>query len=273
MKEAVNMKRFGTILMLIVMFCFTGHAQNNSPWRKINDEILIVKNVYFAPGCHQYSLTGGQGFSIYIKNKNLQTVFIKENLIARTYCGKDIVSPFKVTLKANEFSNGGSYDDPNNNGQAGVISPAECKGVAYLVRINKPLYKKARYIRYSNRIKTVKVTNVEVMFTDTVLAKKKTEILSPITPAAKSDNYDSLVNQKLFVFEHVDSLKKEIRTLEKVNNNLSDSLSYYKFMNDQLKSYIQIKEQPQPTQQTITKKSRRKKNKTATTNAADLQNK
>lgn len=269
MKEAVNMKRGGTILMLIVLFYFTGYAQNNSPWRKINDEILIVKNVYLAPGCHQYSLTGGQGFSVYIKNKNLQTVSVKGNLVAKTYCGKDIVSPFKVTLKANEASNGGSYDDPNNNGQAGVISPAECKGVAYLVRINKPRYKKARYIRYSNRIKTVRVTNVEVIFADTVAAKKKTDILK-LNPA--KEDYDSLVNQKLFVFEHVDSLKKEISTLEKVNNSLSDSLTYYKFMNDQLKSYMQIKEQPQPTQQTKTKKSRRKKNKSDSTNAAGLQN-
>ena len=262
MKEVVNMIKSLICLFVMVLFCNTVNAQNNSPWRKINEEILVVKNVYFAPGCHQYSLTGGQGFSVYIKNQNTHSVFIKGKMIARTYCGTDIVSPFTVTLNAKGVSNGGSYDDPDNNGQASLVSPAECKGVGYTVKINKGRNTKARYITYRNRIKTVKVTNVEVIDIDTVTAKKKIEIPKPPV-VVKKEEYDSLINQKLFWYQHVDSLTSEVRTLRNENNSLSDSLTYYKFMYNQQKSYIQIMQQPPAA---TTKKNKKKKSKSETTN-------
>ena len=262
MKEAIHPVKSVIVLFVLLLFCFTGNAQDNSPWRKINDEILIQKNVYFAPGCHQHSLTGGQSFSVYIKNQNTHSVFIKGEMVAKTYCGKDIVSPFKLTLKAKEVSNGGSYEDPDNNGQTGIVSPAECKGVSYTVKISKP-HTKARYIRYSNRIKTVKLTHVEVIFPDSVLlAVKKTEtpVLIP-APVKEQHAYDSLVDQRLFFYQHVDSLEREVSSLKRANNSLSDSLTYYRFMYDQQRTYIQLMQQAPPT------KGKKTKSKKANTNA------
>ena len=109
---------------------------------------------------------------------------------------------------------------------------------------------------------------MEVIVPDTVVTKKETEI-SKLTQAPVKEDYDSLVNQRLFVFQHVDSLTKEIRKLETENNSLSDSLTYYKFMNNQLKSYIQITQQPASTKD---KKNKRKKSKTEIAIDAALKN-
>jgi len=261
MKDAVHRVKSGIVLSVLLLFSFAGNTQDNSPWRKINDEILIQKNVYFAPGCHQHSLTGGQSFSVYIKNQNIHSVFVKGDLVAKTYCGKDIVSPFTVTLQAKEISNGGSYEDPDNNGQTGIVSPADCKGVSYTVKINSSAHKKARYVKYSNRIKTVKLAHVEVIFPDTVVAVKKTEAVSVIPTPVKEQAYDSLVNQKLFYFQHVDSLEKEVNALKKLNSSFSDSLTYYRFMYNQQRSYIQIMQQPASSKSK--KKSKKSKSDTA----------
>jgi len=269
MKEAIHSVKSVIVLFVLLLFYFTGNTQDNSPWRKINDEILIQKNVYFAPGCHQHSLTGGQSFSVYIKNQNNHSVFIKGQMVAKTYCGKDIVSPFKVTLKAKEVSNGGSYEDPDNNGQTGIVSPAECKGVTYTVKISKP-HTKARYVRYSNRIKTVKLTHVEVVFPDSVIAVKQAEIPAIIPAPVKEQAYDSLVNQKLFFYQHVDSLEREVSSLRRANNSLSDSLTYYRFMYDQQRTYIQLMQQPPPAKG---KKTKNKKTNGEATKATVLPNK
>ncbi len=268
MKEALYPVKSGIILSVMLLFCFTGIAQDDSPWRKINEEILILKNVYFAPGCHQHSLTGGQSFSVYIKNQNTHTVFIKGDLVAKTYCGKDIVSPFTVELKAKEISNGGNYDDPDNNGQAAIVSPADCKGVTYTVKINKA-HAKTKYVKYHNRIKTVKLQHVEVVFPDSIVTKKKIEIPAIIPAPVKEKEYDSLVNQRLFYFQHVDSLQNEVNLLKMANKNINDSLTYYRFMYNQQRSYIQIMQQPEPT------KSKKKSKKSKADPAKDpaLQNK
>ena len=257
MKTFVSRIKSGIVFLIITLFSFSGNAQNNSPWRKINDEILIVKKIYFAPGCHQYSLTDGQGFSVYIKNKGTHTVFIKGNLVAKTYCGTDIISPFSVTLKANAVSNGGSYDSPDNNGQSGVVIPTDCKGVGYYVRVNDRRYKKPHYIRYSNRIKNVKITNVEITFLDSVLKKKEEEIAKPIKPEIKEEELDSLINRNLLWYQRVDSLTKEVGTLKIENNSLSDSLTYYKSMYNQQTLALQLAQQPPIKDK---KKKKKKKN-------------
>jgi hypothetical protein len=268
MKSAALFTRFKIILSVCIFICFNGHAQENSPWRKVNDKILNIKNVYFAPGCHQYSLTGGQGFSVYIKNKNPHIVYIKGNLVAKTYCGTDIVSPFVLALKSKGISNGGSYDDPDNNGQAGVVSPADCRGISYLVRINKGRNSRTRYVRYTNRIKTVVVTNVEVIFPDSIVIKKKAEIAkiipvpattaSPVAATVKEENNDSLINRKLLWYQHVDSLEAEVRKLRIENDRLTDSLDHYKSLYDQQKINMQLLMQPPATK---SKRSNRKKHK------------
>ena len=109
-----------------------------------------------------------------------------------------------------------------------------------------------------------------MIFPDSVLlAVKKTETPVIIPAPVKEQAYDSLVNQRLFFYQHVDSLEREVSSLKRANNSLSDSLTYYRFMYDQQRTYIQLMQQAPPTKG---KKNKSKKTNTDATKSATLQN-
>ena len=214
-------------------------SQDNSPWKNIASQ--TVKGVYLSEGCHEYSLTGGQGFSVYLKNTGNQVINVSGILVARTVCGNDVNSKFSVNLTPGQVSNGTDFDQNGNNGQTSVVTPTDCKGIHYA---------KLPYSKFINRIKTVSVSNLQI----TPLGDSVFTGLTNVTPATttiinqnlsqKVNNYvpanvpkvrfDSLGYYRQLLNHNQDSLSTVVSNLKLQNGSLLDSINAVKL--NQLKA-------------------------------------
>ena len=139
-----------TLSALLLLAGQIGFSQDNSPWKEFGAK--TISGVYANTGCHEYSLTNGQGFNVYLKNTGIQAVNVTGQVVAKTVCGNDVSSQFSVNLAPGQVSNGSDFFQ-GGNGQTGVVKPEDCKGVRYA---------KLPYSKFINRIKTVSVANVKV---------------------------------------------------------------------------------------------------------------
>jgi len=202
-------------------------SQDNSPWRTVASQ--TVKGVYLSEGCHDYSLTGGQGFSVYLRNTGIQSVTVSGVLVARTVCGTDVTSPFTVNLTPGQISNGTDFDQNGNNGQTSVVKPTDCKGIRYT---------KLPYSKFINRIKTVRVDNLQITpYGDslsvaapaTTVVQTTTQNINSYVPAKVK--FDSLGYYRQLYSHNQDSLSTVVGGLKLQNSSLLDSINALKMNN------------------------------------------
>lgn len=192
-------------------------AQENSPWK--NHVSQTVSGVLFAPGCHLYSLTSGQGFLVYLRNDNTQPVVVSGILTAKTTCGNIVSTRFNVTLQPGEIADGSDADKAKENGQAGWVSIANCKGVKY-----------AKIPSYINRISTVSLGDLRVtpiagsIIKPLATTPVKEAILPVTTPVLPK--FDSISFYKSQWNYTKDSLINEIYLLKTKNRSLIDTINY-----------------------------------------------
>lgn len=129
-----------------------GYAQRNSPWKK--EPYEIVSGVYVCVGMHKYSLTLGQGFSVYLKNINRRPVVVTGKLMAVTYCDSVITTTFVTKLAPGQIKSGGNMKFNDGNSQIGVVTPLDCNGVTF--------YDPKRKRNFVNRIKQVMLEDLTV---------------------------------------------------------------------------------------------------------------
>jgi hypothetical protein len=220
------MKRLYQIIgstMLFVMVCGTAIGQDNSPWKNYVSQ--IVSGVLFAPGSHEYSLSSGQGFLVYLRNDNKVAVTVSGILTARTTCGNIVSTRFKLTLAAGEINSGSDNDKAKANGQSGWVSAAECGGVKY-----------AKIPKYTNRISNVSLGDIRVTPVSGSLAKLDvTPTITPVkeaalpvvtTPVVSVPKFDSLGFYRSQWKYTKDSLLNEINLLKAQNSTLQDTINY-----------------------------------------------
>ena len=149
MPSMINKLKLGLVMILLLpaAICF---SQKNSPWKKLTNH--TESDVYFGLGRHLYSLTNGQGYSVYLKNYGLNTVVVSGKVVAKTICGNEVSTTFSTTLLPNQESSGGNYADSSNS-QTGVVTKDDC--------IGKKTYISAKYA-VINRIQDVYLTDVQV---------------------------------------------------------------------------------------------------------------
>ncbi len=201
--------------ILILVIPFSASAQENSPWKNFVNQ--TVSGVLAAPGCHEYSLTGGQGYSVYLRNDNTQPVNVTGLLTAKTVCGNIVSTRFNVTLDAGQIASGSDYDKGTQNGQTGVVTAINCAGVKY-----------AKIPKYINRISNVVVSDIRVtpvaggVITKLVPATTIKEVTStPVVPT-----FDSLAYYKSQWSYTKDSLLNELNLLKYKNRTLQDTINY-----------------------------------------------
>jgi len=198
------------------------YAQNNSPWKNLTSQ--NVSGVYYGLGRHEYSLTGGQGFSVYLKNTSSQTVTVTGTLVAKTICGNEVSTNFSTLLNPGQVANGGNFG--SGNSQTGVVTEADCKGVRYA------------QTNYINRIKDVRIDNLNVagqnvnnLKTNSNIIVAQNNVQPPVavnTAPANSYpkiNQDSLINAQNSLQKTKDSLLAEINNLEKKKRDLQSDLN------------------------------------------------
>ena len=217
---------------LLLFIAIAGFAQQNSPWKTISNQ--TISGVYISPGCHEYSLTNGQGFSVYLKNTSLQTVNVTGILAAKTVCGNYVTSRFNVNLAPAQEANGSDFYNATSTGQTSVVSPTDCKGIRYA---------KLPYSKFINRIKTVTVSEVVVTALDSASSvPQASQIVVPSTTATIAQTAKSYVpvnvspNVKFDSIAYLrknwnytqDSLNNTIAGLKTENSSLLDSFTQYK---------------------------------------------
>jgi hypothetical protein len=205
--------------VLLLIFSVSTKAQQNSPWKTYTDQ--IVNGVLAVPGSHEYSLSGGQGFAVYLKNQNKDGVTVTGLLTAKTTCGKNVTTRFNVNLLAGQSSSGSNFDKTSSTGQTGVVTEADCGGV----RLGKSY-------DYINRINSVVVSDVKVLPlsnnsninsdvpTPTITKIFKEPVVQTLTP-----EFDSTAYYRNNWYSTRDSLMLQIIQLKNVNAILLDSLS------------------------------------------------
>ena len=224
----------------LVFSAFISFSQDNSPWKNIASQ--TVKGVYLSEGCHEYSLTGGQGFSVYLKNTGIQNVNVSGVLVARTVCGNDVNSKFSVNLAPGQVSNGSDFDQNGNNGQTSVVTPTDCKGIRYA---------KLPYSKFINRIKTVTVSNLQITPIGDSTFTGVTNVAPAITTYSATQNlsqkvnnyvpanvpkvrFDSLGYYRQLLNHNQDSINTVVSNLKLQNGSLLDSINAVKL--NQLKA-------------------------------------
>lgn len=203
----------------LVLIAISTKAQLNSPWKTYIDQ--TVNGVLAVPGSHEYSLTGGQGFSVYLKNQNKEAVTVTGLLTAKTTCGKSVTTKFNANLLPGQGSSGGNFDKAISNGQTGVVTEADCGGV-----------KLGKSYDYINRIASVVVTDLKVYPLGSA-NNSNTEIPTPnITKIFKepvvqtlTPEFDSTAYYRDNWYRTKDSLMLQIIQLKNMNAILMDSLS------------------------------------------------
>ncbi len=234
------------IYCLLILSSSTAFSQDNSPWKEFGAKTF--SSVYTNAGCHEYSLTNGQGFSVYLKNTGIKAVHVTGVVVAKTVCGNDVTSQFNVNLAPGQISNGSDFFQ-GGNGQTGVVKPEDCKGIRYA---------KLPYSKFINRIKNVSVANVNVTpLNDTSfialpnnaapvinnnlttatsnvttsvkqVVTEKTSINAPYVPKVK---FDSVGYYKQLLNHNQDSLTELIGGLKTQNLSLLDSINTVKLNN------------------------------------------
>jgi hypothetical protein len=202
---------------LLLFFSLSTRAQLNSPWKTYIDQ--TVNSVLAVPGSHEYSLTGGQGFSVYLKNQNKESVNVSGLLTAKTTCGKNVTTKFNVNLLGGQSSSGGNFDKTGANSQTGVVTEADCGGV-----------KLGKSYDYINRISSVVVSDLRV---SPVSNNTDTEIPTPTInkiykqPVIQTNTpeFDSAAYYRNRLYSTKDSLLFQIIQLKNTNAILMDSLS------------------------------------------------
>ncbi|MBC7650340.1 MAG: hypothetical protein H7101_01170 [Deinococcales bacterium] len=230
-----NHKLFTSFLLLVTFFSAT--AQDNSPWKKYVTQ--TVSGVLIAPGCHEYSLTNGQGFSVYLRNDNTQAVTVTGLLTAKTVCGNLVTTKFNVMLEAGQIASGNDYDKGSQNGQTSVVTPLDCIGTRYI-----------KNIRFVNRISNLTASDIRVTpVSGSTFASKPTvsSMIKESVPVASK--FDSLVYYRTRWGYTKDSLLSEIYTLKIKNKSLLDTINYKTFINNSLNTQL--------TEATTKKKKRR----------------
>jgi hypothetical protein len=215
-----------TILFVIV--CFTAVGQDNSPWKNYVNQ--TVSGVLFAPGSHEYSLSSGQGFLVYLRNDNKVAVIVTGILTARTTCGNVVYTRFKLTLAPGEIISGSDNDKAKLSGQSGWVSAADCAGVKY-----------TKIPKYVNRISNVSLGDIRITTTSgnylkpevvTTNAPLKETILPVVTtpvvttPVVLVPKIDSIGFYKTQWNHTKDSLLNEIYLLKTQNKTLQDTINY-----------------------------------------------
>jgi len=209
----MNKLRIACFLLLFApsIFCF---SQQNSPWKKLSNQ--TISNVYFGLGRHQYSLTSGQGFSVYLKNYGTSTAVVSGKVVAKTTCGGEVTTSFTTTLAPNQESSGGNFADSSNS-QTGVVTPDQCAGTKH--------YVSAR-LAVINRIADVTLRDVQVQTSGTTLTPPpiQTPVTQPVVvasvPQVTAPVYTLPTNYKYTQ----DSLQSIIEFLRKRNLDLQDSI-------------------------------------------------
>ena len=215
-----------TSFLLLVTF-FSATAQDNSPWKNYLNQ--TVSGVLIAPGCHEYSLTGGQGFSVYLRNDNTQAVTITGLLTAKTVCGNLVTTKFNVLLEAGQIASGSDYDKGTQNGQTSVVTPLDCIGTRYV-----------KNIKFINRISNLTASDIKVTpvsggsmvsrsATPTVVVKETLPMVS---------KFDSIAYYKTRWGYTKDSLLSEIYTLKIKNKALLDTINYKTVINNTLNAQL-----------------------------------
>lgn len=212
------MKRIYQLIssLLLLIISFSAIAQENSPWKNFVNQ--TVSGVLAAPGCHEYSLTGGQGYSVYLRNDNTQPVTVTGLLTAKTVCGNIVSTRFNVTLGAGEIASGSDYDKATQNGQTGVVTALNCVGVKY-----------PKMPKYTNRISNVVVSDMRVMpVAGGAMTKPSvaTIIKETAKPTVVLPKFDSLGFYKSQWSYTKDSLLNELNLLKYKNRALQDTINY-----------------------------------------------
>lgn len=187
-------------------------AQQNAPWKKFIQE--TYDGVIVVPGCHEHSLTNGQGYAVYLRNTNNYPITVTGSLIAKTTCGNEVNSNFNVYLQPGQIAQGGDFFN-TTNGQTSVITAQTCNGVRYNPNP-----------AYLNRISNVRVWNVNVNPKSAVNEVK----VAPSTPTYTTPvvRFDSVAYWRNNYIITADSLNSKLYSLMLRNNSLTDSLNYYR---------------------------------------------
>lgn len=204
-------------------------AQENAPWQKFKD--VTVSNVFLGPGCHEHSLSGGQGYSVYLKNMNNYPVNVTAWLVAKNTCGKENYSKLNINLAANEIATGDNFTKGSETGQTSYVTEADCKGNKYtkdprkLDRINEV---------YVKDVVVTSLGNAETTTTTTeVLTAPKTQVSTQVaTTAAKG--FDSIAYYKNIWLAEKDALNTELDASKLNVQRLNDDLSFKTILLDSL---------------------------------------
>ncbi len=214
-----NSLKTGLLFLFIVptILCF---SQKNSPWKKLSNQ--TVSGVYLGLGRHQYSLDGGQGFSVYIKNYNPTPVIVSGKVIAKTLCGTEVTTSFSTTLAPDQESSGGNYADSSNS-QTGVVTKDDCAG--------KKTYISAKHA-VTNRIQDVYVRDIVVQNVGSAPIQSSNSLqtsIPKITPTTVNTNPQNGTGNTQIIpsstyKQKYDSLSGIVGFLKERNVNLQDSL-------------------------------------------------
>jgi len=166
-------KLINFILILLPVFVI---AQNNSPWKNLSSK--TIGGVFLGLGKHEYSLSNGQGFAVYLKNTTKDTLIVSGSVVAKTVCSNEVVTNFNVTLLPYSIASGGNF---GSNNLTGVVTKADCIGKLLPNNNN-----------YTNRIEDVIVRNIVVKF-----AKEENTIALKNTESVKQVNTDNLGNKSV----------------------------------------------------------------------------
>jgi len=186
------------------------YAQDNSPWKNVSNR--IVSNVYVGLGRHEYSLSSGQGFNVYLKNSGTIPVTVSGKLVATTVCGNYVSTYFSTVLKPGQESSGGNLGTSTNS-QSGVVTDADCSGVRYSPKLSS---------KYINRIRTLTVENLQVQ----PLNGASTEVISPVVAniPTNNTNVQVLKAQNADLQSQVDDLKRQKAALALSRDSIAMAL-------------------------------------------------
>jgi hypothetical protein len=221
-----NHKLIASFFLLVSFFSAT--AQDNSPWKNYVSQ--TVSGVLVAPGCHEYSLTGGQGFSVYLRNDNTQAVTVTGLLTAKTVCGNLVTTKFNVLLEAGQIASGSDYDKGSQNGQTSVVTPLDCIGTRYI-----------KNVRFVNRISNLTASDIKItpisggsmVSRPTTSGSTMIKETVPVTP-----KFDSIAYYRTRWGYTKDSLLSEIYTLKIKNKALLDTINYKTVINNTLNTQL-----------------------------------
>ena len=216
-----------SLLLLFLVSSFFGISQKNSPWKKLSNQ--TISGVYFGLGRHTYSLTNGQGFSVYLKNYSDAAVTVSGKVVAKTICGNEVTTNFSTTLLTNQESSGGNFADSSNS-QTGVVTADNCVGKKYFI---------SPKVAVTNRIQDVFLRDIQVQSLGstsettttaptvnviTPETKKVPKIILPniSTPKQPTINLDSI--KYALINDSIQKLNKRVDSINSINFSIKQAL-------------------------------------------------